>query len=105
MNKNEDKFRAAAENVLLVFVSRWSTVLLVPIILGVGSWIVTNIQSLNLAVANLQQQVSSQAVIYDQKLLNTNNTLGIRMDSAEKRIGRLETQFDRELRKPVDTRR
>lgn len=91
---DEDKLRNAAENVVLLFVSRWSTVLLVPIIIGVGSWIVTSVQGLSISVNSLQGQITAQSKIFDEKLNAMDGTLSARVGSVERRVDRLEYQQD-----------
>lgn len=101
---DEDKIRKAAENAFLLFVSRWSTVLLVPIILGVGGWIVSIVQSLSIEVSTIRTEISSQAKIYDEKLLATDRTLSQRMSAVERRVDRLEYQQDGTGRKTTNPR-
>lgn len=102
----EERVRHAAENALLVFFSRWSTIFLVPIILAVGTWIVTNIQSLNIAVYGLQQQMVLQAKLNDEQMSGINRsvdlrfgTIETRFGAVETRVGRLESQYDIQSRK------
>jgi hypothetical protein len=81
-----DKLRRAADNALLILVSRWATVVLVPISLTFGMWLITTVQQLVLDVQDIRtKQVASI------ELFNT------RYDNMDRRVGRLEGIEDRRV--------
>lgn len=96
---DEDRIRRAAENSLLLLVSRWSGIVLVPLILGVGGWIVSSVQGLQLEVQNVRDVQQAQSLLFESKLQSTDKSMTLRMGAAERRIDRLEYQQDLVQRK------
>lgn len=95
---SEEKIRKAAENVLLVFLSRWATLLLVPLILGTGGWIVTSINHLTIEVQTIRGELRAQGELFESKLKSVDTSLTLRMMNVERRLDRLEIQQDKRTR-------
>lgn len=91
----KEKIRKAAENAFLIFVSRWATVLMVPLILGTGGWIVTSVQTLMVEVQTIRTELRAQGDLFESKLRAVDTSVGYRLQNAERRLDRLETQSDR----------
>lgn len=98
LNTNEEKIRQAAENVLLVFLSRWATLLLVPLIVATGGWIVTSINNLTVEVQTIRSELRAQGELFESKLKSVDTNLTLRVQNAERRLDRLELHQDKRTR-------
>ena len=81
-----DRMRRAADNALLILISRWATVVLVPISLTFGTWLITTVQQLVLDVQDIRSKQTASI-----ELFNT------RFDNIDRRVNRLELIEDRRV--------
>lgn len=93
----EDKLRRAADNALLILISRWCTVVLVPIILMFGTWIVTTVQQLVIDVQDIRVKQTASIELLNERISNVDRSLSQRTGTIEKRVDRLEMIEDRRV--------
>jgi hypothetical protein len=99
MSVADDKLRRAADNAMLVLVSRWATVMLVPISLMFGGWLITTVQQLVIDVKEIRVEQKASTALFEEKLQNLEGSLTTRQTSVERRVERLETIEDRRVYK------
>jgi hypothetical protein len=91
----DERLAKAAENSLLVLLSRWSSMILVPVVIGTGGWMISGLQSLKTEMAMTRAELAAQATLFDQKLRSVDANTNLRLTNVERRVDRLELLQDR----------